>query len=298
MKPEIEAYLREHGATYTSDALRKALIAAGHDPADVDAAIREWEGARAGEATAAAAGTEDQRTFRNGALGVHVGALVAAFLIVIIQNGTDALGIAVIGAVVLAIFLAVGLAISYLIGRALLPRTGAMVALVVPVISAFALGGTCLAIMDGMIPTPATPGFVELQIEPPLSFEGSGAANCFVHQDAAGVSLFAESLGTLDGRVVSVSVDSYAPPDDQNAPAPAPEPGTDVSVYIALNSPSGSEMPIAYAPIFSSRLELDASDDRRSGTITFEGLAPEPTEGVDPVPSREPISGILTWACE
>lgn len=298
MKPEIEAYLREHGATYTSDALRKELIAAGHDPADVDAAIREWESARAGEATAAAAGTADQRTFRNGALGLHVGALVAVFLIVIILNGTDALGYAVIGAVVLAILLAVGLAISYLIGRALLPRTGAAVALVVPLISAFALGGTCLAIMDGMIPTPATPGFVELQIEAPLSFEGSGAAYCFVNPDAAGVSVSAENLGTLDGRVVSVSVDSYAPADDPNAPAPAPETGTNVSMYIALNSPSGAEMPIAYAPIFSSRLELDASPDWRSGTIIFDRLAPEPTEGVDPVPSREPISGTLTWTCE
>jgi hypothetical protein len=296
MKPEIEAYLREHGATYTSDALRKALIAAGHDPADVDAAISEWESTRAGEATAAAGGTKDERTFRNGALGVHVGALVAAFLIVIIFNGTDALGIAVIGAVVLAIFLAIGLAISYLIGRALLPRTGAMVALVVPVISAFALGGTCLAIMDGMIATPATPGLVELQIEPPLSFEGSGAANCYVQPDAAGVSLSAENLGTLDGRVVSVSVDSYA--DDPNVPAPAPEPGAraNVSMYIALNSTSESELPFAYAPIFSSRLEIDASPDRRFGTITFEGLAPEPTEG-DQVPG-EPISGTLTWTCE
>lgn len=297
MKPEIEAYLREHGTTYTSDALRKSLIAAGHDPADVDAAIREWESMRAGAASAAAAGKKDEGTYRNGAIGVHVGALVAAFLIVIILNGTDALGIAVIGAVVLAICLAVGLAFSYYIGRALLPRTGVMVALVVPVISAFALGGTCLAIMDGMIPTPATAGTVELQIEPPLSFEGSGAANCFVHPEAAGVSLSAENLGTLDGRVVSVSLDSFAPAEDPNAPAPAPEQGLDLSMYIALNSTSETELPISYAPIFSSRMELDASPDRRFGTITFEGLAPEPTEGVDPT-VREPISGTLTWTCE
>ena len=296
MKPEIEAYLREHGATYTSDALRKALIAAGHDPADVDAALHEWESTRAGDATPAGAGTKDERTFRNGALGVHVGVLVGTFLTVIIFNGTDALGIAVIGAVVLTIFLAIGLAISYLIGRALLPRTGAMVALVVPVIAAFALGGTCLAIMDGMIPTPATPGTVELQIDPPLSFEGSGAANCFVQPEAAGVSVSAEDLGTLEGRVVSVSLDSFAQAEDPNAPAPAPEQGLDLSMYISLRSESESEMPISYAPIFSSRLELDASPDRRFGTITFEGLAPEPSEG-DPVPG-EPISGTLTWNCE
>jgi hypothetical protein len=43
MRPEIEAYLREHGAKYTTDALRRQLIDAGHDPAEVDAALREAE---------------------------------------------------------------------------------------------------------------------------------------------------------------------------------------------------------------------------------------------------------------
>jgi hypothetical protein len=67
-------------------------------------------------------------------------------------------------------------------------------------------------------------------------------------------------------------------------------------MYIALNSASESEPPLSFAPIFSSRMELDASADRRSGTITFTDLVPEP---VDPdAPSAEPISGTLTWTCE
>jgi len=45
MRSEIEAYIREHGSTYTTDALRNQLIAAGHDPSVVDAALREAEAA-------------------------------------------------------------------------------------------------------------------------------------------------------------------------------------------------------------------------------------------------------------
>ncbi len=50
MRPEIEAYLREHGSRYTTEALRSQLIAAGHDPAEVDAALRETEAIRIGQA--------------------------------------------------------------------------------------------------------------------------------------------------------------------------------------------------------------------------------------------------------
>ena len=42
MKPEIKAYLDEHGGTYTTEALRTRLLEAGHDPADVDEALAEW----------------------------------------------------------------------------------------------------------------------------------------------------------------------------------------------------------------------------------------------------------------
>lgn len=142
MRPEIGAYLREHGARYTTEALRRQLIEAGHDPTDVDAALRETESTRAPLLLA-------RQTFGRWALWLHVGALVAMVVLVNLTNGAQALGLASIGAVVLGLFLALGWAVSSLIGRALLPRTGLPVALIFPVISALGLGGTCVAVMYG-----------------------------------------------------------------------------------------------------------------------------------------------------
>ena len=50
MRPEIEAYLRDNGARYTTKALRTQLIHAGHDPAEIDA---RPPGDRAGAQTSA-----------------------------------------------------------------------------------------------------------------------------------------------------------------------------------------------------------------------------------------------------
>lgn len=58
MRPEIEAYLREHGPRYTTDALRRQLITAGHDPAEVDAALRATEAIRIGQARPASGLTD------------------------------------------------------------------------------------------------------------------------------------------------------------------------------------------------------------------------------------------------
>ena len=45
MRSEIDAYIRDHGTKYTTDALRKQLIEAGFDPTEVEAALREAEAA-------------------------------------------------------------------------------------------------------------------------------------------------------------------------------------------------------------------------------------------------------------
>ncbi len=142
MRPEIDAYLREHGDRYTTEALRNRLIGAGHEPDEVDAALRETESSRAPLLS-------DRRTFGRWALGLHVGALVAMVVLVVALNGMQALGITLSAAGVLALFLALGWAVSTLIGGWLLPRTGLPLALLVPAVSAIGLGGTCLSIMGG-----------------------------------------------------------------------------------------------------------------------------------------------------
>jgi len=300
MKPEIEAYLREHGEKYTSDALRQQLIDAGHAPDEVDAALREWEEGRAKARARPATGAGDERTFRRWALWLHIGALVAMVVLVVALNGTAALGLALIGAVVLGLFLAVGWVISGLIGRALLPRAGLAVALVVPLISALILGGTCFALMDAATPTPPRPGVLELQVGSPWDFNESGSAQCYLESAPASFSIYADNLGQLDGYTVSVSVDSFAVSDDPNAPAPAPGSGAESSLglFIAFNPTSESIPSIGYTNTVDSELELKTSADAASGTITFAGLAPEPETDPDALPGPGPISGTLTWTCE
>ena len=143
LRPEIESYLREHGARYTTEALRMQLITAGHDPAEIDAALRETDEARA----LRLAETRALRSrFWCFAMGLHLAALAVA-VIWVLQGSNAIYAFAVV--LVLGLTLLIGLGISGLIGRSLLGRSGLAVALVVPLISALLLGGWCMAIMGG-----------------------------------------------------------------------------------------------------------------------------------------------------
>jgi len=139
MRPEIEAYLRDNGAKYTTQALRRQLITAGFEPAEVDAALQESEAARAPRF--AETGALRARFWR-WAVIVHAAALAAATIWVLQVYGA---GTAVLVAMVLGVALLIGLGISGLIGRSLLAR-GLAVALVVPLLSALLLGGWCMAL--------------------------------------------------------------------------------------------------------------------------------------------------------
>jgi hypothetical protein len=286
MNPEIKAYLDEHGATYTPEALRRALVDAGHDPATVDIALREWQANRAGDDHR----KQDRRTFGRWAFGLHLGALVAMFAVVVLLKGTTAIGLAVIAAVVLGIALLIGWAISSVIGRALLPHVGLVIALVVPLISALALGGTCVALMNASIPTPPTNGSMHLQILPPRTFDGTGVAACYVREGVRGVQINSQELGTLDGKAVMVDLAWYADG--------TPKDLSSTSLSIFLNSNSETEPPESFSTVPSTRLEVDAAADGLSGTMQFEGLAPEPIERPAGELAPEPVSGSVSWACE
>jgi len=76
MRSEIDAYIREHGAKYTTDALRRQLVEAGHDPSEVDAALREAEGTASRQGSGAA---DFARILY--AVGAVVGALGALLMV-------------------------------------------------------------------------------------------------------------------------------------------------------------------------------------------------------------------------
>jgi hypothetical protein len=283
MHPDIRRYLDEHGATYTSEALRKGLLDAKYDPVLVDAALREWQADRAG----AHPNREERRRFGRWAFGLHLGALVAMFVLVVLLKGTTAMGIALLAALVLAVALMIGWAISSLIGRAFL-RRGLTIALVVPAISAVALGGSCFALMNASVQPPPLGGSADLQILEPRPFEGSGAAACYLSAGNVVFGIDATDLGMLDDKTVSVSLSWSGDGGAGGIPSES------LSIY--LNSTSGAQSPESYSTIFSTRLDVNAAANRRSGAIRFEGLAAEPV-GAPGAPSQAPISGSFNWTC-
>ena len=287
MRPEIDAYLRENGARYTTIALRQQLIQAGHDPAEVDEALQETEAARAPQSTQTRA---PRGRFWWSVIGMHV----AAFLLVTVWVVSRNYLYAPIAAIILALMLLVGLGVSGLIGRALLPRRGLMVALLVPLLSVVALSGVCLAAISGtQIQVPPRPGLMDIQIDPPLSFEGSGPAECFILE--GGFTVYAPDLGTLDGRLVSASLHTAGDPAAQASAA-----GSYRTVYLQLNlrPRSGTGEELVYIRPGDVAMQLDASSDGLSGTLNFEGLVPSSIE--DPIgsPTGPPISGTVSWECE
>jgi len=285
MRPEIEDYLRRNGATYTTDALRRQLIQAGYESGEVDAALQETEAARAPQWAETRA---SRSRFWRSAIGLHLAVLVLVTIWVLTRNYTYA----PFAVVILALMLIAGLGISGLLGRALMPRAGLMAALIVPAISALGLGGICLATISGTpISIPPRPGAMDLQIEPPLSFEGSATAQCFLQE--GGFSVYAPDLGDLDTRYVSAQISSLG---DPRAKASPTDSFRAVSVSISLLPRSGTAGETYYGSPGDIPLQLDSISDGRSGTLRFEGLTGQLIE--HPESSLEPISGTLTWTCE
>jgi hypothetical protein len=290
MDPGIRRFLDEHGATYTPEALRRGLLDAGYDAVTVSAALKEWQV----EQAAKRPDRGDQRTFSRWAVRLHLAALVATFVVLLVLKGTPNLGLIVLAAVVLGVTLIIGWAVSSFFGRMLLPRSGVGVALILPAVSALALGGTCFALINASVGEPPRAGTVHLTILAPLAFEGSGAADCYFGGGKIGVEVNSRELGTHDGKAVTVYLSWYGTPD----PA-LPTHASDANVSVLLEPPpADGKLPVSYATIFSTRITVDAAPDALSGTMEFEGLVPEPT-GPSPAESAaEPISGSVTWACD
>ena len=296
MRSEIQRYLEEHGAQYTPEALRRGLLDAGYDPVEVDTALGEWQSRTSEPASA----ENERRRFWWLALGLHAAVLVLIGIL------SFAIGSFAVGGwmaiLILAIVLLIGLGISGAVGRGVLRGRGLPIALLVPAISALLIGGSCLALGGSFLlqqpPPPPRTGVMEIQIEPPLSFDGSGAATCQGHGTATGFSVFAEVRDTLDGRRLSVSIDVFDTRSDVTRAAPPP--GAEmVSLNISLIQQSEADRPVFYTNMFNSRVEVDATSGGLSGTLLFEALEPATGEGPPgDITGLEPISGTISWSCE
>jgi hypothetical protein len=213
-----------------------------------------------------------------------------------------------VAAFVFAALLGVALLISWAIVAAVQPaRMSPPVALaiggIVPFLFLFLVAGTCYALVGGLgspvgpAGPPPVNGVMELEIDPPLEFSGSGPAFCQSHGVPGGLSVFSEQLGTIEGQSVNASLEIFGPSTDPNAPAPAP--GIEGHVSINLFPTSGTGPQVGYAPGPGSQVELDAAPDGLTGNVEFEGLVAMSFEERGPAASdADPISGRITWNCE
>ena len=119
-RPEIDAYLREHRDRYTSQALRSALLDAGYDPAEVDAALSAWP-------PNGPAATELRGRFWRYTWLAHGLALLIVVALVAVAGNSTMRGVWPIVAAILAVVLLVGVALSGLI---VATNSGAPLALV------------------------------------------------------------------------------------------------------------------------------------------------------------------------
>lgn len=300
MDPRIADFIRDNRQRYTREVIRQQLIEAGHDPAEIDAT---WAALDAPDPDA----TAGEGFWGRFALFL-VGLNVAVFLLVFLSTS-------MVNSFVLAVVLAVALSIGALIawgvvaatGPAQMGRTTAMViGGVIPLVFALLIGGSCYAMVGAIGPPPPPPheGVMELEIEPPMSFSGTGAAFCQIQADGLGFSIYSQegSLGTIEGRPVNASVDSFSnefAPEGGPAPAPAPggESGQSVNVYVSIMPQTEADPPREWFISPETQFELDAAPDGLSGTVTFEGL-----QGIEFDPdlgaAEGSISGTINWTCE
>lgn len=286
MNPKIEDYLRKNGAEYTTKALRGQLLKAGYEATEIDAALQETEAARA------------PRLARTKALRSQFWAVAWVTNFVVLLAVTALVGSnTYAGAVfiVLGIVMLLGLGISGIIGTALLPGRGLLFAVAVPVVVALLLGGTCFAMMQpgsgtGMPAPTRYPGTVELRIEAPLAFAGSGSAMC--ETDADLFSVFADDLGAIGDKHVSLFLNGTG------SPVVQPGEGEERKVYVEVRI---SEFNPKVGYVFASQSMEQGFPIRpatgASGTISFEGMMQQET-GASPLPDVDSISGTITWTCD
>ncbi len=301
MDPRIADFIRDNRRRYTREAIRQQLIDAGHEPAEIDAT---W---------AALDAPDPDATAGEGFWGRFwlflVGVNVAVFLLVFLATG-------MVNSSVLAVVLGVALCIGALMAWGIVAATGPthmgrttamVIGGVIPLVFALLIGGSCYAMVGAIGPPPPPPreGVMEIEIEPPMDFSGSGAAFCQVQADAPGFSIYAQegSLGTIEGRPLHASVESFATEVlPEGGPTPAPVPGAEgqiVNLYVSLFPRAESDPPRDWFVSPDTELEIDAGPDGLSGTVTFEGLEALTVDGPDTaIGEGDSISGTITWTCE
>lgn len=229
---------------------------------------------------------------------VDRGQTVAAAALLAVIGGVGALLLVTGNSLILAaiaVLAAGGLAAGLLALRRGDPARASLLGAAVPIVFWLAVTGTCYAPIFGpAVEQPTTKaGTMELRIAPPLSFSGSGPANCVIY--TSGFSVNSDDLGTIDALNVGVSISTAG---DPNVPASSVSGDRSVIVMIALNSPTGGGY-ITYGSPGDATFTWHPAADGVSGTVAFDGLVRQTTEGPESSGANPgPISGTITWTCQ
>jgi hypothetical protein len=292
MDPRIADYIRANRARYTRDAIRRQLLAAGHDPAEID---RTWAILDTPDADDVA-GEGFWRRFAVILIGVNIGIfLVIGLLTGMLSNVGASAVLLVIFAVVLAIGALIAWGVVALTGPAKMsPTTATVIGSAIPLFFALLVGGSCYALAGaiGPPPPPARSGRMQVQLGEPLNVDRTVEAQCQPSRDAAlGFSVYANLPGA-EGRALDISVNVYP-----QAPGADPQP----MLFISEAPGSDIDAPVAWSNEFvpGAAGGLDVALEGLNGTIRFTDLPAAPMEGPEaPTASPEPLSGELTWTCE
>lgn len=296
MDPRIADYIRQHRDRYTRDAIRQRLAEAGYDPPDIDAT---WA---ALEAETRDVGTTGSPRFWRYFWVWVAATYLLAFVVVVMATELLTRG-GTLAALVYAVALGIALLAAWGIVAATRPAhrsrgTALAIGGVIPLVFALLVGGSCYGLI-GTPPPPPHSGLMELHLEPPHAFDGSGAAICQAATGAGtGFGVRAENLGMLGGSQVSASIDAFGGvPKAPDAPLPSGR-FDQVSLYISLVPVSGNELEAAYSNVAGSGLELDVSAAGLVGTVTFRELSSMPVGPNGEPPGQDSVSGSISWHCD
>lgn len=281
MNRKIADYIQRHRAVYTKDALRQMLLQERYDPAEIEEAFAAVEAGRV---------PPPGLTLRFWL--IFIGYLLLLYGLPLVLFGLTPAGPFIVP--ILGVLLLIAAGISILVAAlsrsaAVGLTSGLILVFAMPFVFLVIVAGSCLALVSPILfaPQPELPrnGTLEIEIEPPLEFEGTGLAVCYLEQSGQVYSISATDVGRLDGQTVTVYTDFSVMPTNLGIEL---HEGTYDSrtALVYSNGPPGTDV------------EVDANPDRRSGTMTFENL-----EGVSPGESGEPgetdrISGTIHWDCD
>lgn len=297
--PRIADFISANRARLTREAITQQLREAGYEQEAIDATWAVLDTPDADD--------EVGEGFWGRFWMYLIGLNVAAFLLVglVTRMIPNSPVLAVVLGIALAIGVFITLGVVSLIRPTRLGRGAAMaIGATVPLVFTFLIAGACYALVGAIGPPPPPPseGVMELQIDPPIDFAGSGAAYCQRNEGFPGFSIYPQQeLGAIGGRPVHASVDSFPAEGPEGGPVPAPLPGGEVrpslNIYVSLQPRSESDPPQEWFMGPGAEVEIDASSDGLSGTVTFEGLEPAQFEPGGTA-GGESISGSISWECE